>query len=261
MRIVKHLILDVTGSTNDAVRSILDSIAQGQALALMAYDQVSGRGQKGRSWYSTPHQSLLMSLGIRDLKIEKAGLFALHAYLAAKVAEFWRTALNAPVALKWPNDLYWKGLKLGGMLMEASSRPPHQTDVVWGLGVNLNQESFPSFLPHAVSAFQISGKSWHVETVFFHICQVLEEALGKWASLSEEEALNVYLEKLDGISKVFEYRHLRSGHTFIARLSEILPDGRAIFILEDGSRAGPFRHDELERLLSPCNFQISSGEI
>lgn len=258
MRIIKHLIVEVTESTNDAVRSLLDRIPHEQAVAFMAYDQVSGRGQKGRKWYSTHHKSLLMSLGIKDLKKEGAGLFALHAYLAATAAGFWSAALKAPVTLKWPNDLYWQGLKLGGILTEASTRHPHRTDVVWGLGVNLNQESFPSFLPNPVSAFQISGKRWNPETVFFQMCQVLEEALEAWTGLSAEEALRAYMEKLDGISRIFEYRHVTSGHTFQARLSEVLPDGKAIFVLEDGSRAGPFRHDELERLFSPGKVQTSS---
>jgi len=64
--------------------------------------------------------------------------------VAAAEAVIEATALD--VRLRWPNDLYTNGLKLGGILCEGSFRGDEADTFVVGIGINVNQrvEEFPS---------------------------------------------------------------------------------------------------------------------
>ena len=64
--------------------------------------------------------------------------------VAAAEAVIETTALD--VRLRWPNDLYTSGLKLGGVLCEGSFRGSEAEAFVVGIGINVNQrgEAFPA---------------------------------------------------------------------------------------------------------------------
>ena len=49
-------------------------------------------------------------------------------------------------AIKWVNDLYLKGAKVGGILTEAVTRPDGAHRMVVGLGINLSTSTFPEGL-------------------------------------------------------------------------------------------------------------------
>ncbi len=51
-----------------------------------------------------------------------------------------------PVKLKWPNDIFLNGHKLGGILIESKSQGDRISFVVVGIGLNINlsQDSIPS---------------------------------------------------------------------------------------------------------------------
>ncbi|XID75287.1 biotin--[acetyl-CoA-carboxylase] ligase [Alkanindiges sp. WGS2144] len=116
--------LNSTTSTNDAARTI-DSPA---ALVLSNHQQ-AGRGQAGRIWHS-PEGNLYLSL-LWTLGQPVSGRLALEVALSL---------LNMPLLsqcpdlqVKWPNDLYFKGAKWGGILIE----PCSEQRVVIGVGLNL----------------------------------------------------------------------------------------------------------------------------
>jgi BirA family transcriptional regulator, biotin operon repressor / biotin---[acetyl-CoA-carboxylase] ligase len=61
--------------------------------------------------------------------------------------------------LKWPNDLMIRGKKAGGILTEMHADPGAIRFVVVGIGLNVNQERFPSELVSvATSLRQETGK-------------------------------------------------------------------------------------------------------
>ena len=81
---------------------------------LVALQQSAGRGRLGRQWHSVAGDSLTFSLGIALAPQDWQGL-SLAVGLA--VAQ----ALHADIAIKWPNDLWWQGRKLAGILVETAS--------------------------------------------------------------------------------------------------------------------------------------------
>ena len=117
-------------STNDRAAELRAGIHRPRT-AVIAERQLSGRGRKGRVFASPPgglYVSLLLAAPEEDLP---ARLVALCAVAAAEAIE-----AHAPVAvsIKWPNDLWIGGLKVGGILLEAAGA---QLPVIAGIGLNL----------------------------------------------------------------------------------------------------------------------------
>ena len=98
---------------------------------LVALRQDGGRGRHGRAWETIDgnfHGSTLVQVRTDD---PPAPALALAAGLAL-IEALEVTAPNAPLSLKWPNDLMLGDAKLAGILLERSGGR-----IVAGFGVNL----------------------------------------------------------------------------------------------------------------------------
>lgn len=127
------LLFDSTDSTNSRLLAQTDA---GGVLACLAEHQSAGRGRRGRNWVSPFGANLYLSLSwpFSSLPPDFSALG-----LAAGVAA--RRALQdvgiRGVQLKWPNDLYARGAKLGGVLLEMRGEPPGACRIVAGIGINV----------------------------------------------------------------------------------------------------------------------------
>ncbi len=124
------------GSTNDIAQQ---AAAQGapEGLLVVADEQAAGRGRLDRTWWAPPGASVLMSLLLRPpLLAHQAGQLAMCLGLAA--VEGIETVAGIRPALKWPNDVVWRGRKLGGMLSELHATGERLDYAVLGLGLNVN---------------------------------------------------------------------------------------------------------------------------
>jgi biotin-(acetyl-CoA carboxylase) ligase len=108
-------------STNSAARRF--ALARNNSLpALFVADQQTrGRGRGGHVWWS-PRGCLMMTIAVTDKMLpeqrELWGQLALVAGVsAAEAIESVCPVLD--IQLKWPNDLYLAGRKLGGILIES----------------------------------------------------------------------------------------------------------------------------------------------
>jgi BirA family biotin operon repressor/biotin-[acetyl-CoA-carboxylase] ligase len=73
--------------------------------------------------------------------------------------------------IKWPNDLYWKDQKLGGILIESVLNTAGQWPwAIVGIGINVNQKIFDPALPNPISLFQISGQEQEPAAVAKRLC-------------------------------------------------------------------------------------------
>jgi BirA family biotin operon repressor/biotin-[acetyl-CoA-carboxylase] ligase len=123
------------GSTNDRARELVLE-PDGEGVAVVAEEQLAGRGRRGRTWSSPPGVNLTVSVGVRPrLGAADAWQLGLAVALAARDA----CAEIAPVELKWPNDLVARdGRKLGGVLLETGIEGDAVAMAVIGIGINVN---------------------------------------------------------------------------------------------------------------------------
>jgi len=128
-----------------------------QPCLLVAEHQTQGRGRMGRTWQSGPRGSLTFSLG---LPLELNDWSGLSLAVGAAIANA-LDPLNPPdpqcpeatprLQIKWPNDLWLDGRKLGGILIETVSVGP-QRMVVIGVGLNVSALSTSFKAPSDLAA-------------------------------------------------------------------------------------------------------------
>ncbi len=117
----------VCRSTRSEVRS-----RRPPALCL-AESQTAGRGRRGAEWRQAFGAGLALSLAV---PAPRGRLDPLAIALAVAVACCLDMAGYADVRIKWPNDLYAHGGKLGGLMIEMESAAP---DILYvGLGLNVH---------------------------------------------------------------------------------------------------------------------------
>jgi len=97
---------------------------------LVAQTQTAGRGRLGRAWHSAAGDSLTFSLGLPLAPPDWSGLSLAVGLSLAK-------SLHPAIGLKWPNDLYWQGRKLAGILIETASIGAQRFAVI-GVGLNIS---------------------------------------------------------------------------------------------------------------------------
>ena len=105
-------------------------------VALAAEWQTAGRGRRGRTWTAIAGGSLTFSLG---WGFEQGAGFLAGLSLAVGVAV--ARALEAEgfrgIALKWPNDIIHRHLKVGGILIEVNGDALGPSTTVVGVGLNV----------------------------------------------------------------------------------------------------------------------------
>jgi BirA family biotin operon repressor/biotin-[acetyl-CoA-carboxylase] ligase len=134
------------GSTND-VAAALAGGGIGQGAVVVADTQTSGRGRRGRQWFSPPLSGLYVSIVLEPPLAAK-----MLVTLAAGVglSEGVQAATGLPTDIKWPNDLLAGSRKLAGILAEAVTRDA----VVLGYGINAGLESYPPELKSRATSLE-----------------------------------------------------------------------------------------------------------
>lgn len=125
---------EVVGSTMDEAHRLAADGAPAGTL-VVAEQQDAGRGRSGKRWSSEPRAGIWGTLIERPRDAGAIEVLSLRVGLRlARVLERWT---EAPIALKWPNDLYVNDRKLAGVLIEARWREQRVDWVAIGVGVNL----------------------------------------------------------------------------------------------------------------------------
>jgi len=135
-RIDLSVLSEVT-STNREVASRLPTCGSASPVVL-ADSQSAGRGRMGRPWASPKGENLYLSLGL-TLTGGFAALEGLSLALGLAVANALEGLGAVPVGLKWPNDLYASGQKVGGILVEIQGELQEgKVQVIAGIGINVH---------------------------------------------------------------------------------------------------------------------------
>ncbi|MGR9115203.1 MAG: bifunctional biotin--[acetyl-CoA-carboxylase] ligase/biotin operon repressor BirA [Gammaproteobacteria bacterium] len=126
---------DQLDSTNSYLVDQAHSDAPSGSVCLAEF-QSAGRGRRGRFWVSPFGCNIYLSILWR-FQNGPAALSGLSLAIGVAVVRALRQQGIAGIGLKWPNDIYWQGQKLGGILVEVSGEANGPCTAVTGLGLNL----------------------------------------------------------------------------------------------------------------------------
>lgn len=163
MKVIRYFFSELD-STNEWLKNSPLEWPANTLIAVNAATQYAGRGRRGNSWYSsTSSENIYLSFGfdkyIPDNLTHNCGQIAALAALAA-IAH----SCGIAIKIKWPNDLFYDGKKLGGVLCEVAAHKKLWRLVI-GLGINVNISS-EELLANNLSATSlkvITRKQWPIE--------------------------------------------------------------------------------------------------
>lgn len=122
-------------STNSAIQRL--AVEEQHGVVILAEQQTSGRGRRGRQWHSPFGRNLYLSLG---WKFEKplSDLGCLPLVVAISAASALSRAGLVGHQIKWPNDIQLDGQKLCGCLVEMQADAQTNCHAVLGVGINVH---------------------------------------------------------------------------------------------------------------------------
>jgi len=139
----------------------------------VAEHQTEGRGRLGRTWLDEPGAALLFSLSLRP-SLPAARWPELTPLAGQAAAEAIAAVAGIEPAIKPPNDLLIDGLKVAGILAEAS-----EEQIVLGIGVNVSEA--PASAP-ATSLQAETGREVDRGQLLVALLDHLERAYDAWSS-------------------------------------------------------------------------------
>lgn len=202
------------GSTNDY---LLDKSFTHKYHLCYASEQTKARGRRGNKWLASSHDNIYATIGFRcDFSVSQTALVSLK--IAIGVAEGLKQLIPAELQqnlkIKLPNDIYYNGQKLAGILIETRNIKKDSFDVVIGVGANINMVSLEENIQREWTSLAIINDqpvdyAKALVEVFSSIVKNIDLtkqiALEKFQSydylLGEKITFNDASEKMSGIAK------------------------------------------------------------
>ena len=155
-------ILDTVDSTNNYAMGQIHAGMASHGMLWFTRNQTAGKGQRGKIWKMERGKNIAMSLVLTPEQLGIKEQFHLSAAVALACVDFFLGYADDETKIKWPNDLFWRDRKAGGILIENVFQGKTWKWAVVGIGININQTKFDKFSVKAVSLKQITGKEFDI---------------------------------------------------------------------------------------------------
>lgn len=235
-------------STNTALVRALsagENVPNGSVYLTKA--QTSGRGQGENHWFSSPGANLTLSVAAYPDHLSVNRLFALNQLSGLAVAETVKRLLPAEFAasvrVKWPNDIYVGQQKIAGILVQNGLRGSTVSWSVIGIGLNVNETSFPDALQStATSLALLAGHHFDLENVIAHLFERITANYELTEPGLLRELDHRYHQQLFRLNVPGRYQLAETGENFFAVLRGVNEAGQLrLELAEAGERVFSLR--------------------
>jgi BirA family transcriptional regulator, biotin operon repressor / biotin---[acetyl-CoA-carboxylase] ligase len=199
-------VLETVGSTNAEALARANAGEPGP-FWIVARQQTAGHGRRGRTWVSEPG-NFYASLFLADPAppaVVPGICFVAALALHDAILDTAQGLAPAELQLKWPNDLLLDGKKLGGILVEGSTRADGRTVAVVGMGVNCLHH--PVLTEYPATDLAASGFAVSAEALFTALGARMEARLKEWNRGANFASIRkAWLARASGIGSAVEVR-------------------------------------------------------
>ncbi|MBO7247592.1 MAG: biotin--[acetyl-CoA-carboxylase] ligase [Bacteroidaceae bacterium] len=237
IRIKRHSFESIN-STNSYLKGLNGGDADFDIEVATTDYQTAGRGQKGNSWESEGGKNLLFSILIHPENVMASKQFCLSEAISLAVVDTLKRvlsdeSLSKDVAVKWPNDIYWKDKKIAGILIENDLVGCNIRDCIIGVGLNVNQEKFVSDAPNPVSLYNISGRRYDREEL---LNILLGYFIAYYQSIVENKQLQLHNQyKQSLFRREGFYSYMDSNGLFLASIEDVMDNGKLVLRDNNGT--------------------------
>ncbi len=184
--------------------------------------QTEGRGQRGNAWESAPGQNLTFSLILKPSFLAIKNQFLLSVVTSLAIRDYLTELSKTRAYIKWPNDILINEFKISGILIENQLMGDRFTNVVVGIGLNVNQKEFNS--PQATSLSIVVGKTQDLQLVLEGLLAELE---ARYFQLREGKTQRLYQDYLSHLYQIHKVATFKSGEEqFSGEISGVDEQGK-----------------------------------
>ena len=195
-----------------------------------AVEQSSGKGQRGKLWESEPGKNIAMSMVLEPKQFNLSEQFFLSSVIAIACFEFFSTYAGDETRIKWPNDLYWRDRKAGGILIENVFQGKDWKYAIAGIGININQVRYGIDLKNTVSLKQITGKDFDPISLGEGLCALILAKLEELGQNPIEKTIEAYNQHLFGLNEVVKLK--KGNRVFETLIKGVSSAGRLVTVDE-----------------------------
>ncbi|GAB1416021.1 biotin--[acetyl-CoA-carboxylase] ligase [Paludibacter sp.] len=229
-----YLYIKETNSTNVVMKQKLRENASLPDFFVIHTDfQTDGKGQIGNKWESEESKNLLFSILLHPTHIAIPEQFIISQLISVCIVETLQEICieeTENFTVKWPNDIYYKDKKIGGILVENVLRGSEISSSTVGIGLNINQEMFISDAKNPISLKQITNKNYDIiEILKIMIEKIKNIYIQNDYVLIRKKYMNVLYRKLGF------HQYNSKNKTFSAKIIDIADDGKLSLMSEDGA--------------------------
>ncbi len=241
-----YLKLDATDSTNSFLRKLVREGNADNWTVVSAARQIHGRGQRGSNWFSDENKNLTFSILIKDCAIRARDHFLLNCAVSNAICKTLDGYGVPRLKVKWPNDIMSGASKLAGILIENSIMNDLVSQSIVGIGLNVNQEAFPEDLPWAVSLFQLTGRTYDLDSVLKELTANVRQEFSLLEDGKPEVLRASYQNRLFKKDTPHMFRK-PEGDPFLGRILGVSKEGLLIVEKED-KRIDQYAFKEIQYL-------------
>lgn len=194
-------ILDTVDSTNNYAMARVQAGMASHGMAWFAHEQTAGKGQRGKGWETQPGKNIAMSIVFQPEFLDTRQQFYLSATIALVCFEFFSGYAGDETKIKWPNDLFWRDRKAGGVLIENVFHGKKWKWAIVGIGININQVNFDKAVKNPVSLKQITGKEFDTVALAKELYALLMKKIPELSVKSFDKILEEYNTHLYKLNK------------------------------------------------------------
>ena len=183
------LYFDSIDSTNTKAQELAEKGYPSGTL-VVADKQIAGKGRRGRNWESPSGCGIFMTLMLKpDINPNNASMLTLVSALA--VAKALADITGKDAKIKWPNDIVIDGRKVCGILTEMSAQFDYINNIVIGIGINVNNSSFPEEISATASSLRLlsGGKKYRRAEIIEKIMEYFEKYFSIFLETEDLSAL------------------------------------------------------------------------
>jgi len=188
MKIIK---LSAINSTNSFLKDMVVNSTVEDFTVIVAEKQTSGRGQMNTKWVSEDGKNLIVSVFVSFSDLQVTNQKYLNYAISLSVFEAVNSYDLPKLSVKWPNDILSETDKIAGVLIENSLQRSKIKSTIIGIGLNVNQDVFPSELINASSLKKKINKEFNLDEVLTAVLDKLQLNI----SLLRNEEFEVLEEK------------------------------------------------------------------
>ena len=229
-------------STNDYALQLLAKSNPAEGTVVSTPHQTAGKGQRGSQWITEAGENITLSVILRPTFLSAHVQFQLNQAMSLAACRMLESRVDGEVKIKWPNDLYIGDKKVGGILIQNAISGQHLRSSVVGIGINVNQKTFPTNLPNPTSLLMECGAQLPLQPLIADLLQQVEAEYLKLKSGKIVPLQSAYLDKLYRLGEFHDFEK-KDGSTFHGKIIGVDEAGRLCIF--DGMQEHHFNLKEI----------------